>query len=194
MPHRIESTDALVVVDPQNDFLPGGALAVADGDRIFDPINRIAPYFAHVVVTRDWHPDGHTSFAAQGGPWPPHCIAGTTGAAFSPLLSLAHVTAIISKGDDIESDGYSAFAETELASTLRALSVTRIFIAGLATDYCVKMTALESAARGFRAVVLTDAIAAVYRDAGEEASALAEMRAGGVDLIASTELEWSDSA
>lgn len=190
MAYHIEPTDALVVVDPQNDFLPGGPLGVEEGLRIFGPINRIAPHFAHVVASRDWHPLDHAYFAANGGPWPLHCLQNTPGAEFSPLLHIEHIDAIVDKGVDPMTDGYSAFAGTELAERLRELGITRIFIAGLATDYCVKMTALEAAVNGFRAVVLTDAIAAVGIYPEDEDAALKTMRLAGVDLATSDDLEW----
>jgi len=191
MAHRIVATDALVVVDPQNDFLPGGPLAVEDGLRIFDPINRIAPHFSHVLASRDWHPTDHAYFAVNGGPWPLHCLQNTPGAMFSDLLHLEHVDAVIDKGVDPMTDGYSAFAGTDLAARLRDLGITRIFIAGLATDYCVKMTAIEAALHGFRAVVLTDAIAAVGVYPEDERESLTAMRLAGVDLTTSDDLEWN---
>ncbi len=194
MPYRIEPTDALVVVDPQNDFLPGGPLAVAQGMRIFEPINRIAPHFAHVFASRDWHPSDHAYFAANGGPWPYHCLAKTPGAAFSDQLHLEHIDAIVDKGTDPRTDGYSAFAGTKLEEALRKLGITRIFIAGLATDYCVKMTSIYAAANGFEAIVLTDAIAAVNVEPGDEADALEAMRACGVRFATSHELEWENAA
>ncbi|MGH8163997.1 MAG: nicotinamidase, partial [Rhodanobacteraceae bacterium] len=186
--HRIGPGDALIVVDPQNDFLPGGSLAVAGGDRIFAPINATIPLFAHVVATRDWHPPHHKFFAAHGGPWPHHCLQGTEGAVFSSALHADQIDAIISKGTDPSTDGYSGFAGTDLAGQLRAMGVTRVFICGLATDYCVKMTAIEAVQNGFAAVVLTDAIAAVNMDAGDEAAALREMERAGVEFCESGEL------
>jgi len=194
MSYRIEPTDALVVVDPQNDFLPGGPLAVAQGLRIFEPINRIAPHFAHVVATGDWHPANHRYFEANGGPWPYHCLAGSPGAAFSDLLHLEHIDAIVHKGIDPHTDGYSAFAGTQLVGELRVLGITRIFIAGLATDYCVKMTSIEAAVYGFRAVVLTDAIAAVNVGPDDETDALEAMRLAGVEFATSRDLRWNDAA
>jgi nicotinamidase/pyrazinamidase len=194
MAYRIEPTDALVVVDPQNDFLPGGPLAVAEGLRIFEPINRIAPHFKHVVATRDWHPKDHAYFEKYGGPWPFHCLAGTPGAAFSELLHLEHIDAVVDKGTDPRTDGYSAFAGTHLEIALRDLGIKRIFIAGLATDYCVKMTSIEAAVHGFEAIVLTDAIAAVNVVPGDEAEAMETMRLSGVKFATSHDLEWSDAA
>lgn len=184
----IEPDDALVVVDPQNDFLPGGTLVVAEGNRIFEPINRIMPLFSHVIATRDWHPPDHAYFQAKGGPWPLHCLADTPGAEFSPLLHTGAIEFVTSKGTDPQTDGYSAFAGTDFAGQLRDRGIKRLFITGLATDYCVKMTAIEAVADGFEAIVLTDAIAAVGVQPDDEEQALREMRAGGVVLATSADL------
>ncbi len=188
--YDIRADDALVVVDVQHDFLPGGALGVAQGERIFAPINALAPRFARVYATRDWHPADHSSFAEQGegGPWPVHCVANTHGAAFDPRLDLAQVDAVIDKGVDRATDGYSGFAATRLAENLRAHGVRRVFVCGLATDYCVKATALDAHDAGFDVVVLEDAAAAVNVEPGDEARALAELRARGVAVARSDEL------
>jgi nicotinamidase/pyrazinamidase len=187
MSNRIDlrPTDALVVVDPQNDFLPGGTLAVAEGDRIFEPLNRLMPRFAHVFATRDWHPKNHKYFTAEGGIWPYHCLQNTPGAEFSPKLNAREIDAVVSKGVDPETDGYSGFASTDLEHRLRADGVTRVFVGGLATDYCVKATALEAKQRGFDVVVLTDAIAAVKLKPEDEAEALREMGKAGIELVTS---------
>ena len=182
----IRNTDALIVVDAQNDFLPGGTLAVADGNRIFAPINRIMPLFSYVVATRDWHPRKHPHFEEHGGPWPYHCIEHTRGAEFSPKLDLNHVDEVLSKGMHPHSHGYSAFDATNLEDRLREHNVRRVFVCGLATDYCVKETALEAAAHGFETIVLTDAIAAVNLKCTDEADALRQMASNGV-LLATTE-------
>ena len=186
MTYGIEPADALVVVDPQNDFLPGGSLAVPGGNRIFDPINRLMPLFPYVLASRDWHPRNHKYFQAYGGPWPFHCIAGTPGAQFSPLLHLEDVDEVVSKGTDRETDGYSAFAGTALAERLHAHGVRRIFIAGIATDYCVKNTTLDARDAGFDAVVVTDAVAAINVEPGDEERALEAMRARGVRFAESS--------
>jgi len=184
----ITSDDALVVVDPQNDFLPGGSLPVAQGNRIFAPINALMPRFPRVYVTRDWHPRNHAYFQAQGGPWPYHCLQGTPGAEFSPLLNRSEIDVVISKGTDPATDGYSGFAGTDLAEQLRRAGVKRIFVCGLATDYCVKATAIEGVRHGFQVVVISDAIAAVNVAPGDEEAAIAEMRGAGVQMIASSDL------
>ena len=145
----------------QHDFLPGGALGVAQGERIFAPIDALAPRFARVYATRDWHPARSPSFAQHGGPWPVHCVADTHGAAFDQRLDLAKVDAVIDKGIDRATDGYSGFAATTLADDLRAHGMRRVFVCGLATDYCVKATALDARAAGFETVVIEDARRAV---------------------------------
>jgi nicotinamidase/pyrazinamidase len=184
----IEPQDALIVVDVQRDFLPGGALAVAAGDRIFTPINALTPRFARVYATRDWHPPDHSSFAVHGGPWPVHCVAETPGAAFDERFDRSHVDVVIDKGVDRKTDGYSGFAVTSLGDDLRAHDVQRVFVCGLATDYCVKMTALDARTLGFETVVIADAAAAVNVTAGDEKRALAELEAAGVTVVQSGEL------
>ncbi|MDP9017450.1 MAG: nicotinamidase [Candidatus Eremiobacteraeota bacterium] len=185
---HIQPTDALVIVDPQLDFLPGGPLAVADGNRIFEPINRLIPKFSHVLATRDWHPEDHAYFEVNGGIWPFHCIANTPGAEFSPLLDAKGIGLVMSKGTDPDTDGYSAFAGTDMVEQLRTRGIKRLFLCGLATDYCVKMTSLEAKENGFEAIVLTDAIAAVNLKSQDGERALAEMAAHGVTLALSSDL------
>ena len=181
-PYTIRPDDALVIVDVQHDFLPGGALGVAEGERIFAPIDALAPRFGRVYATRDWHPSDHSSFAQYGGPWPVHCVAGTHGAAFDSRLDLDAVDAVIDKGIDRETDGYSGFAATSLARDLREHGIHRIFVCGLATDYCVKATALDAKVAGFDAVVIADASAAVNVEPGDEDLALAELERAGVGI------------
>lgn len=187
--YTIQPDDALVVVDVQHDFLPGGALGVAEGERIFAPIDALAPRFARVYATRDWHPPDHSSFSAQGGPWPEHCVANSHGAAFDPRLDLGKVDLVVDKGVDRETDGYSGFAATPLADDLRAHGVRRVFVCGLATDYCVKATALDALDDGFEAVVIDDASAAVNVDPADEQLALDDLRAAGVGVAHSTDLQ-----
>jgi len=185
-PLSITKNDALIVVDVQNDFLPGGALAVAEGDRVHGPLNELMPRFSHVYATRDWHPRNHKSFAANGGPWPFHCVQGTGGAELSPKLNQRHVGTVISKGTDPETEGYSAFDGTELEARLKKAGVTRVFVAGLATDYCVKATALDARKRHLPVVVVTDAIAAVKVKPEDESAALRAMRTAGCTLVESS--------
>jgi nicotinamidase/pyrazinamidase len=181
--------DALIIVDVQCDFLPGGALAVAQGDRVVDPLHRLAAAMHDqglpVFATRDWHPEVHCSFRAQGGPWPPHCVAGTPGASFPAALGLPAGTNIVSKAEQRDRDAYSGFAGTELESRLRAAGVQRVFVGGLATDYCVLQTVLDARRLGFDVVVLTDAVAAVDVQAGDGDAALVQMREAGAMLVAS---------
>jgi nicotinamidase-related amidase len=191
MTYDVKPDDALVIVDVQHDFLPGGALGVAEGERIFAPIGALAPRFARVYATRDWHPADHTSYARYGGPWPVHCVANTHGAAFDPRLDLSNVDVVVDKGTDRETDGYSGFAATILAGDLRAHGVHRVFVVGLATDYCVKATALDAKAAGFDAVVLEDAAAAVNVDPGDEQRALQELRDAGVAVARSGDVAGS---
>ena len=191
MPYDIRPDDALVIVDVQHDFLPGGALGVAEGERIFAPIDALAPRFGRVYATRDWHPADHTSYAQYGGPWPVHCVANTHGAAFDPRLDLTKVDVVVDKGTDRETDGYSGFAATILADDLRAHGIHRVFVVGLATDYCVKATALDAKAAGFDAVVLEDAAAAVNVQPGDEQRALQELRDAGVAVARSGDVAGS---
>jgi nicotinamidase/pyrazinamidase len=158
--------DALLIVDVQNDFLPGGSLAVADGDAVVPVLNGyIAAFLARdlpIYATRDWHPPDHCSFQAQGGPWPPHCVAGTHGAEFAADLRLPpgrHT--VISKATRQDQDAYSGFQGTDLADRLRAQGVRRLFIGGLATDYCVLNTVRDALTHGFTVYLLTDASRAV---------------------------------
>jgi nicotinamidase/pyrazinamidase len=176
---RPSERDVLLVVDIQNDFCPGGALAVPEGDKVVEPINRLARSFEHVVLTQDWHPAGHHSFASSYpgkkpydtvelfyGPqilWPDHCVQGTTGAAFRSDLDIPHAQLIIRKGYRRRIDSYSALYEndhntpTGLAGYLRERELTRVFLAGLAFDFCVRYSAEDAAASGFEVVVVEDA-------------------------------------
>lgn len=181
---------ALLVVDVQNDFCPGGALAVADGDAVVAPLNariaEMAAAAAPVYASRDWHPPTTTHFA-PAGPWPPHCVANTDGAAFHPALALPPGTIVITKGNESGRDGYSAFegrtsAGTTLEDDLRSRGVTRLVVGGLATDYCVKASALDARRRGFDVTVLRDAVRGVDVQPGDSTRALAEMAAAGVDI------------
>jgi nicotinamidase/pyrazinamidase len=180
--------DALIVVDVQHDFLPGGALAVANGERIFEPIDTLAPRFRRVYATRDWHPLDHSSYKPFGGPWPVHCVAGTRGAAFDARLDRKKVDTVIDKGVDRETDGYSGFVATSLASDLRMHGIKRVFVCGLATDYCVKATAFDAHAAGFTMVVIEDASAAVNVQPDDETKALEELRAAGIDVVQSEDI------
>ena len=195
---------ALVVIDPQIDFCPGGALAVADGDSIMQPINAMMDAFDMVILTQDWHPQGHSSFASSHegaapftltempyGPqvlWPDHCIQGSEGAAFHPALDTDRADAVIRKGTNPAVDSYSAFFEndkatvTGLAGLLRERGCEDLTMVGLATDYCVAWSALDGVSNGFRVDVRLPACRAIDLD-GSLDKALADMRAAGVTLV-----------
>jgi nicotinamidase/pyrazinamidase len=177
------SGDALLVVDVQRDFLPGGALEVADGDAVVPVLNRYIALFSAAglpcVFSRDWHPADHASFAARGGPWPQHCVAGTAGADFAPGLHVPPGAHIVSKATGAATDAYSAFQGTGLAGWLRNHGCRRVFVGGLATDYCVRETVLDALSHGFEAVLLADAVRAVNVEPGDGQRAFAAMNARG---------------
>lgn len=165
--------DALVLVDVQNDFLPGGALPVPESDAVFEALDvslsAASAFGVPVFATRDWHPPNHCSFLAEGGPWPPHCIQGTSGAELSPRLRLPASSRLVNKAMTKERDAYSAFDGTELDARLRELGIRRIFVGGLATDYCVLETVRDAMRLGYRVVVLEDAVKPIDTQAGERA-------------------------
>lgn len=183
-----EFGDALLIVDPQLDFCPGGALPVPRGDAIFEPLNRVAARFKTVAASRDWHPAQHISFRDRGGPWPPHCVAGSAGAEFHPALDASVVRHVVSKGTDPHLEAYSAFSGTDLEAWLRDQGVRRLFVAGLATDYCVRQSVLDARAAGFDVVVLEDCVGAVDVQPGDGERALEEMEAAGAARARSEEL------
>src|ERR671910_927429 len=173
-------TRALVVVDYQNDFAaPDGALAVPNGDAIADQINALAASgdYELVVATRDWHPADHNSFTEQGGVWPVHCVQGTNGAELHPALDQSAVDLVFDKGQDQATDGYSAFETPELGELLRDREIDNITVVGLATDYCVKNTALDGLREGFSVRVDSGGVRGVDVNPGDSDGALAEMRA-----------------
>jgi nicotinamidase/pyrazinamidase len=174
---------ALIVVDVQNDFCPGGALAVPDGDAVVEPINRLAAAAPFVVATRDWHPPDHGSFAEQGGPWPVHCVAGSRGAELHPGIDRSRVDAVVDKGQARDTEGYSGFEATGLEALLRSRGVDTVDVAGLALDYCVRATALDAKQAGFNVVVHRDATRAVEVSPGDGERAVAELRAAGVQVV-----------
>jgi nicotinamidase/pyrazinamidase len=175
--------DALIVVDVQVDFCPGGALAVPDGDLVIAPINELGSAHRLVVATRDWHPPDHCSFRSQGGIWPEHCIAGTPGAALHPDLRLPPHVHIVDKGRERQLPGYSAFEATDLDHWLRERNVTTVAIAGLALDYCVRATALDARRAGFAVTLYRDATRAVDLVPGDGERALAELAGAGVSIL-----------
>ncbi len=172
---------ALVIVDFQNDFTPGGALAVREGDAIAPRIEALARSgdYDLVVATRDGHPADHGSFVAQGGPWPVHCVADTPGAQLHPSLDAALVDVIVDKGQDPATEGYSGFEATGLAELLRERDVDHVTVVGLATDYCVKNTALDALRNGFAVTVDSTAVRPVDVEPGDGERALEEVRAAG---------------
>jgi nicotinamidase/pyrazinamidase len=184
--------DALIIVDVQNDFLPGGALAVPEGDVVIPPPNRAIEAFRKralpIFATRDWHPADHCSFRVRGRPWPPHCIANSNGAALAPGLALPSDAHLVSKAASADTDAYSGFEHTDLAAQLHSLNWQRVFIGGLATDYCVRATALDALHAGLDTVVLADAVRAVELRAGDGAQALSELRAQGARIATAAEL------
>lgn len=203
--------NALILVDLQNDFMPGGALAVAEGDRVVPVANRLMPRFPLVVATADWHPAEHASFASnQPGHnigdvieldglsqilWPDHCVQGSEGAELHPGLDQTGIHHIIQKGTNPQIDSYSGFFDnghrqsTGLADFLRANGVRRAFLLGLATDYCVKFTALDALDEGFETVLIEDGCRAVNLKPDDGAKAIEELRAKGAKIVSSEEVE-----
>lgn len=186
---KITPNTALIIVDVQNDFCPGGPLAAAHGDAVVPVLNRYIREFmaarAPVVLTRDWHPAGHCSFKDEGGPWPVHCVQNTPGAAFHPGLSVPESAHIVSKGTNIKVESYSGFQNTDLTQWLRKQKVENLWIGGLATDYCVRSTVLDALDDGFQVIVLEDAVRGVDVRPGDSDKAFEEMRgrgAGGMTL------------
>lgn len=178
-PIQLTPGDALLVIDMQLDFLPGGKLGVPNGDQVIAPINRLMQLFGAqglpVVASRDWHPENHCSFSARGGPWPPHCVAGTEGAEFAPQLHLPIDAVVVSKADTADTDAYSAFKGTGLAAQLRKRGVRRVVVCGLATDYCVLNTVIDARDNGFEVIVVPEAMRAVDVVPGDGDRALARM-------------------
>jgi nicotinamidase/pyrazinamidase len=192
--------DALLVVDFQNDFTPGGALAVPDGDLIAGPIAELIDSFDLVVATRDWHPPDHGSFVGvEVDPerwhgtdppsiWPVHCVQGTDGAELHPSLDRTRVDVVVDKGQDPTSQGYSGFQDTLLGEVLRGRGIDRLFVTGLATDYCVKNTVFDALRLGFDVTVVEDAIRGVEVNPGDSERAVEEMRAAGATLASSAQV------
>lgn len=205
----ISSRTALLVIDVQNDFIPGGSLPVPGGEQIVPLINHLARQFQQVVIAQDWHPRGHTSFASshpgrqpydvielpygEQTLWPEHCVQATAGAEFHPELDLPHAQLVIRKGCNPDIDSYSAFLEADRATTtglagyLKERGIDTVYMVGLALDFCVMYSALDARAAGFNAFVVLDACRAIDMD-GSLATAMERMRAAGVELIQSTEL------
>ena len=189
---QVTQTDALIVVDVQNDFCAGGALPVPDGDAVVLAINRVAGRFSRTYYTRDWHPADHCSFSEapeyRDGSWPVHCVMDTPGAEFHPDLFMPDDAVVVSKATDRERDRYSGFDGSDLAAMLREAGVRRVFVCGLATDYCVRATALDAVAAGYEVVLVEDACRGIDIPAGTVAAAIAELRAAGGAVVRSAEL------
>jgi nicotinamidase/pyrazinamidase len=184
---------ALILVDIQNDFCPGGALAVAGGDEVVPVANRLIPKFSVVVSTQDWHPSDHCSFQSQGGPWPPHCVQGTPGAELHPALDKSRITSAVRKAFRREADSYSEFAGVDekgrtLDQLLRERGVTALYVVGLATDYCVRATVLDGLTLGYKVIVVTDGVRAVNVKPDDGTTALKQMAQAGAKLAESAEL------
>jgi nicotinamidase/pyrazinamidase len=191
----MQERDALLIVDVQNDFCPGGALPVAEGDQVVPVLNRYIGKFRTarlpILATRDWHPEKTKHFNTSGGVWPPHCIQGTKGAEFHPGLALPDSAIIISKGTAPDEDSYSGFqgrdaAGVGLADLLRQRSVERVFVGGLATDYCVQFTVLDGVKEGFKVVLLVDAMRGVDLRSGDSDQAMQKMIWAGAQTIVET--------
>ncbi|MCA9392832.1 MAG: bifunctional nicotinamidase/pyrazinamidase [Candidatus Omnitrophica bacterium] len=201
--------NALLIIDVQNDFCPGGALPVAEGDQIVPLINGLQERFDLVVATQDWHPTGHKSFASSHGKqpgevidlngleqilWPDHCVQGSEGAKFVDALRLGKIDRIFQKGTDPEIDSYSGFYDnghrkaTGLAAYLKEKKVTTVYVAGLATDYCVKYTCLDAVREGLKTVLITDACRGVNLKEGDVEAAVAELKKAGVIVLPSSEV------
>jgi nicotinamidase/pyrazinamidase len=176
---KLSKGDALLISDIQNDFLSGGSLAVPEGNQVIPVLNGYIDTFSKrrlpVFATRDWHPSGHCSFIQQGGPWPEHCIAGSKGAEFSADLHLPASAHIIAKGTDVEKEGYSSFSNRTFKAQLDNIDIHRLFIGGLATDYCVLNTVRDALSFGYQVLLLTDAIRAVNVRPRDGENAINEM-------------------
>ncbi|MBI1977469.1 MAG: bifunctional nicotinamidase/pyrazinamidase [Candidatus Omnitrophica bacterium] len=190
----IDRFSSLIIVDAQNDFCPGGALAVKNGDKVVSVLNRYIAYFqavrAPIFATRDWHPKNHVSFKERGGPWPPHCVQGSKGANLHPELKLPYASTVISKGFLPDQDAYSGFQGTDLEVRLKEKGVKRVFIGGLATDYCVKNTVLDALKCGFEIFLLTDAIHGVEVKKGDSKKAIDDMVGAGAKEITIKNLKF----
>lgn len=194
----LQGGDALIIVDLQNDFLPGGNLAVPHGNEVVEVLNRYIALFQNeglpIYATRDWHPANHCSFKPQGGPWPPHCVQQSVGAQFARALRLPPQAVIISKATRPDLDAYSGFQGTMLDAKLKKGGIRRLFIGGLSTDYCVLHTVKDAVALHYQVYVLNDAIRGVNVKTGDSERAIAEMHGLGAEFIEVTELEWISTA
>jgi len=190
---KITPTDALIVVDVQRDFCAGGALEVPDGDAVVPVINQYIELFnkagGKIVATRDWHPVNHSSFKEYGGPWPPHCVQNTPGAEFHPDLRLPADYSHVSMADSPGKDAYSGFEETNLNEILRQAAISRVFVCGLATDYCVKDTALDAVKLQYETYLLEDAIRGVNVQPDDSEKAIRDLKLKGIQRIKLSDLK-----
>jgi len=184
---KVGRKDALIIVDVQKDFCPGGALPVPEGDKIIPNLNKYVEIFrkngGKIYATRDWHPENHRSFKEYGGLWPKHCVQGTEGAEFHPNLKLPEDAVIISKGTDPLREAYSGFEGTDLKKKLKQEGIVRVFVGGLATEYCVKNTVLDAIKFGFETVLLMDAIRGIDLKPSDSRKAIDEMVKKGVKTV-----------
>ena len=176
--------EALLIVDLQNDFLPGGALPVSQGDDILDRVTELieSGRFALVVATRDWHPPDHGSFREQGGPWPPHCVQGTEGAEIHDAVARENIDVVIDAGYERSLEGYSGFEATRLEAVLREHGIDRVTVVGLATDYCVKHTALDALRQGFEVAIDSAGVRGIDARPGDSERALEELSEAGAAI------------
>ena len=179
---------ALLIIDFQNDFTSGGALAVPEGDGIAEPVKRLAERFDVVVATRDWHPPDHASFKAQGGPWPVHCVQGTRGAQFHPAMDQVDLDAVVDVGRGREDEGYSGFEKSDLARILRDRDVDELYVFGLATDYSVRALVIDACKEGFEVTVVKDAVRGVEVNEGDSERAFQDMCEAGARIASSDEV------
>jgi nicotinamidase/pyrazinamidase len=184
---------ALLLIDIQNDFCAGGALAVPQAEEIVPVVNELIPWFRHVLATQDWHPADHSSFRPQGGPWPVHCVQGTRGAELHPRLDVPRITGYFRKATTKDSDSYSGFAGVDangrgLDEVLRSRRIRTLYVAGLATDYCVRATVLDALKLGYRVYAVVDAMRAVGLNPGDGETVLNEMRQAGAKLVVSQDV------
>jgi nicotinamidase/pyrazinamidase len=186
-PSKLQTGDALLIVDVQNDFLPLGLLAVPYGDEVVPPLNEAISKFRQngqpIYVSRDWHPDNHCSFEEQNGKWPVHCVKNTDGAAFPSTLKIPKEAVIISKGTFPTREAYSAFEGTDLLTQLKEAKIQRLYIGGLATDYCVLQTVLDALNHGFSVFLMQDTIRAVNVEPDDGEKAISQMLSQGARLI-----------
>jgi nicotinamidase/pyrazinamidase len=181
-------SEALLIIDFQNDFTSGGALEVPEGDAIAEPVKALADRFEIVMATRDWHPPDHASFETQGGPWPVHCVRGTPGAEFHPAMDEVALDEVVDVGREREDEGYSGFEKSELANLLRERGVEKVYVTGLATDYCVRASAIDACREGFDTTVVEDAVRAVNVNPDDGERAIEDMKQAGANVATSDEV------